>query len=86
MRHQRRIAFEEAFRVKGESYSRSRGTYTSSNVTEADTPRVFSRQMARFQILDSESLRGVYNVYQMPWDLANTNKFPSRINGVGVPQ
>ncbi|XP_076668213.1 uncharacterized protein LOC143368881 isoform X2 [Andrena cerasifolii] len=55
----RRIAFEEAFRVKGESYSRSRGTYASSNVTEADTPRVFSRQMARFQILDSESLRGL---------------------------
>ncbi|XP_076282435.1 uncharacterized protein LOC143209959 [Lasioglossum baleicum] len=53
----RRLAFEEALRAKGESYPRARGYQGSSNSKLANTPRVFSRQVARFEILDSESLR-----------------------------
>nr|XP_033325554.1 uncharacterized protein LOC117220030 [Megalopta genalis] len=53
----RRLALEEALRAKGESYPRARGYQGSSNSKVANTPRVFSRQVARFEILDSESLR-----------------------------
>ncbi|XP_076646760.1 uncharacterized protein LOC143355630 [Halictus rubicundus] len=56
----RRLALEEALRAKGESYSRARGYQGSLNSKMANTPRVFSRQVARFEILDSESLRGKY--------------------------
>ncbi|CAD1479692.1 unnamed protein product, partial [Heterotrigona itama] len=55
----RRIAFEEALRVKGESYTHSRRSPMFSNPALVDTPRVFSRQAARFEILDSGSLHGL---------------------------
>ncbi|KAK9297265.1 hypothetical protein QLX08_008990 [Tetragonisca angustula] len=55
----RKLAFEEALRVKGESYSHSRRSQMFSNPALVDTPRVFSRQAARFEILGSESLHGL---------------------------
>nr|XP_034188953.1 uncharacterized protein LOC117608246 [Osmia lignaria] len=55
----RKIAFEEALRVKGETYSRTRRSQTYSNPALINTPRVFSRQVARFEILHSGSLRGL---------------------------
>ncbi|CAL7933188.1 unnamed protein product [Xylocopa violacea] len=54
----RKIAFEEALRVKGENYSRS-GRSQLSNPMLVDKPRVFSRQSSRFEILGSESLHGL---------------------------
>nr|XP_012139030.1 PREDICTED: uncharacterized protein LOC100880229 isoform X1 [Megachile rotundata] len=54
----RKLAFKEALRVKGETYSRTRRSQTS-NPALSNTPRVFSRQVARFEILDSGSLRGL---------------------------
>ncbi|XP_050585967.1 uncharacterized protein LOC126920083 [Bombus affinis] len=55
----RKIAFEEALRVRGEHYSHSRRSQIFSNPALVDTPRVFSRQAARFEILGSESLHGL---------------------------
>ncbi|KZC04508.1 PREDICTED: uncharacterized protein LOC107189807 [Dufourea novaeangliae] len=55
----RRLAFEEALRIKGESYSRGRGYHTPSNPKIENTPRVFSRKVVRFEILGSESLLGL---------------------------
>ncbi|EFN86347.1 hypothetical protein EAI_15615 [Harpegnathos saltator] len=55
----RRIALEEALRVKGDvSYSRG-SRLASANLSAQNTPRVFSRQMVRFELLDSQSLRGL---------------------------
>ncbi|XP_047359859.1 uncharacterized protein LOC124953056 isoform X4 [Vespa velutina] len=54
----RKIAFEEALRVKGETHFALRGTRRTSVSPMQDVPRVFSRQTARFEILDSQSLRG----------------------------
>lgn len=51
---------EEALRAKGEGYSRLRGSQTSSNLATVGAPRVFSRQAARFEILDSNSLCGTF--------------------------
>ncbi|XP_047359856.1 uncharacterized protein LOC124953056 isoform X1 [Vespa velutina] len=55
----RKIAFEEALRVKGETHFALRGTRRTSVSPMQDVPRVFSRQTARFEILDSQSLRGI---------------------------
>ncbi|XP_031843917.2 uncharacterized protein LOC116431927 isoform X2 [Nomia melanderi] len=55
----RRLALEEALRAKGEGYSRTRGHQAFSNSKVANTPRVFSRQVVRFEILDGESLRNL---------------------------
>ncbi|KAL2723869.1 uncharacterized protein V1478_008382 [Vespula squamosa] len=55
----RKIAFEEALRVKGETHFALRGTHQTSAPSMQDVPRVFSRQTARFEILDSQSLRGI---------------------------
>lgn len=57
---QRRLALEEAWRVRGELHSVNRGPRPVTNVQAPlqNTPRVFSRQTARFEILDSASLAG----------------------------
>nr|XP_050858794.1 uncharacterized protein LOC127067642 isoform X2 [Vespula vulgaris] len=55
----RKIAFEEALRVKGETHFALRGTRQTSVPSMQDVPRIFSRQTARFEILDSQSLRGI---------------------------
>ncbi|CAK9795841.1 hypothetical protein ANTQUA_LOCUS512 [Anthophora quadrimaculata] len=55
----RKIALKEALRVKGDNYSHSRRSPKFSNPVLADIPRVFSHQAARFEILGSESLRGL---------------------------
>ncbi|XP_017875935.1 uncharacterized protein LOC108622521 [Ceratina calcarata] len=55
----RRIAFEEALRVKSESSTRARRAQIFSSSVLADTPRVFSRQAARFEILGSKTLNGI---------------------------
>ncbi|KMQ96989.1 hypothetical protein RF55_2701 [Lasius niger] len=56
----RRIALEEALRVKGDAYSTLRGSrQTSASLLTQNAPRVFSRQAVRFELLDSQSLRGL---------------------------
>ncbi|OAD55044.1 hypothetical protein WN48_05617, partial [Eufriesea mexicana] len=55
----RKIALEEALRVKGENYLHPRRSQVFLNPALIDTPRVFSRQVARFEILGSQSLRGL---------------------------
>lgn len=55
----RKMAYEEALRVKGENYLHSKQSQIFSNPVLINTPRAFSRQTARFEILNSESLRGV---------------------------
>lgn len=56
----RRIALEEALRVKGDAYSTLRGSrQTSASLLAQNAPRVFSRQAVRFELLDSQSLRGL---------------------------
>lgn len=52
------MAYEEALRVKGENYLHSKQSQIFSNPVLINTPRAFSRQTARFEILNSESLRG----------------------------
>ncbi|XP_043272132.1 uncharacterized protein [Venturia canescens] len=54
----RRLALEEAWRVRGEFHSVNRGPRQSTNIQVPlqNTPRMFSRQSARFEILDSASL------------------------------
>ncbi|XP_077263762.1 uncharacterized protein LOC143898277 [Temnothorax americanus] len=54
----RRIALEEALRVKGDTYSRG-SRQTSAGPSVENAPRIFSRQTARFELLDSQSLRGL---------------------------
>lgn len=46
--------------MKGETHFALRGTRQTSISPMQDVPRVFSRQTARFEILDSQSLRGMY--------------------------
>ncbi|KAI4499525.1 hypothetical protein M0802_005421 [Mischocyttarus mexicanus] len=55
----RKIAFEEALKVKGETHFALCGTRQTSVPPMQNVPRVFSRQTARFEILDSSSLRGI---------------------------
>ncbi|XP_017796953.1 PREDICTED: LOW QUALITY PROTEIN: uncharacterized protein LOC108578182 [Habropoda laboriosa] len=55
----RKIALQEALRVKGENYSHSKRSQKLSNPVLADLPRVFSRRAVRFEILGSESLHGL---------------------------
>ncbi|XP_043504945.1 uncharacterized protein LOC122525966 isoform X2 [Polistes fuscatus] len=55
----RKIAFEEALRVKGETHFALSGTRQTSVPPMQNVPRVFSRQTARFEILDSQSLYGI---------------------------
>ncbi|KAL0121012.1 hypothetical protein PUN28_008622 [Cardiocondyla obscurior] len=56
----RRIALEEALRVKGDTYSTLRGSRQAGAGLSAEyAPRIFSRQAARFELLDSQSLRGL---------------------------
>ncbi|KAK2588522.1 hypothetical protein KPH14_006302 [Odynerus spinipes] len=55
----RKIAFEEALRVKGETHFALRGSRQTSVPPMQNVPRVFSRQAARFEILDSQSLYGM---------------------------
>ncbi|XP_032683988.1 uncharacterized protein LOC116850147 [Odontomachus brunneus] len=55
----RRIALEEALRVKGDvSYSRV-SRLANTGLSAQNAPRIFSRQAARFELLDSQSLRGL---------------------------
>lgn len=54
----RRIALEEALRVKGDSALRG-SRQTSAGLPAEYAPRIFSRQAARFELLDSQSLRGL---------------------------
>ncbi|KAG7209056.1 hypothetical protein KM043_015213 [Ampulex compressa] len=57
----RKIAYEEALRVKNEGHlgvRSSRQTVASSPMGK-NAPMVFSRQAARFEILNSQSLRGL---------------------------
>ncbi|XP_020287121.1 uncharacterized protein LOC109856364 [Pseudomyrmex gracilis] len=56
----KRIALEEALRVKGDTYSTlRRPRQTKDSLLAQDAPRVFSRQAARFELLDSRSLHGL---------------------------
>ncbi|KAL6260362.1 hypothetical protein P5V15_007892 [Pogonomyrmex californicus] len=56
----RRIALEEALRVKGDAYSTLRGSrQTSASPLVENAPRIFSRQAMRFELLDSQSLCGL---------------------------
>ncbi|XP_070170921.1 uncharacterized protein [Polyergus mexicanus] len=56
----KRIALEEALRVKGDAYSTLRGSrQTSASLLAQNAPRVFSRQTVRFELLDSQSLHGL---------------------------
>ncbi|XP_012233187.1 uncharacterized protein [Linepithema humile] len=56
----KRIALEEALRVKGDAYSTLRGSrQASASLLAQNAPRIFSRQAARFELLDSQSLRGL---------------------------
>lgn len=60
---QRRIALEEALRVKGDTYTTLHGSrQTSANPPAENAPRIFSRQTARFELLDSRSLRGICSI------------------------
>ncbi|XP_063984096.1 uncharacterized protein LOC135166069 [Diachasmimorpha longicaudata] len=56
----RKIALEEALRVKGETQPnlKTNRTATAAPVCQ-NAPRVFSRQSARFELLDSGSLRSM---------------------------
>ncbi|XP_014478936.1 PREDICTED: uncharacterized protein LOC106746654 [Dinoponera quadriceps] len=55
----RRIALEEALRVKGDvSYSRG-SRLTSAGLSAQNAPRIFSRQVARFELLGGQSLCGL---------------------------
>ncbi|KAM0734896.1 hypothetical protein ACS0PU_011009 [Formica fusca] len=56
----KRIALEEALRIKGDAYSTLRGSrQTSASLLAQNAPRVFSRQTVRFELLDSQSLYGL---------------------------
>ncbi|XP_050445530.1 uncharacterized protein LOC126848583 [Cataglyphis hispanica] len=56
----KRIALEEALRVKGDAYSTLRGSrQTSASLLMQNAPRLFSRQAVRFELLDSQSLLGL---------------------------
>ncbi|XP_011332827.2 uncharacterized protein LOC105276697 [Ooceraea biroi] len=56
----RRIALEEALRVKGDVYSTLRGSrQPNAGTGTQNAPRVFSRQVVRFELLDGQSLRGL---------------------------
>lgn len=56
----RRIALEEALRMKGDTYSSLHGSrQTSAGLSPENAPRIFSRQTARFELLDSQSLCGL---------------------------
>ncbi|KYN34269.1 hypothetical protein ALC56_11376 [Trachymyrmex septentrionalis] len=55
----RRIALEEALRVKGDAYTLRRSRQTSASPSAENVLRIFSRQAARFELLDSQSLCGL---------------------------
>ncbi|XP_015603078.1 uncharacterized protein LOC107271506 [Cephus cinctus] len=56
----RKIALEEALRMKGDPHPGTRGSRQSSAQPPSQSvPRVFSRQSARFEVLDSLSLSGL---------------------------
>ncbi|EGI57881.1 PREDICTED: uncharacterized protein LOC105153410 [Acromyrmex echinatior] len=55
----RRIALEEALRVKGDAYTLRGSRQTSISPSAENAPRIFSRQAARFELLDSQSLCGL---------------------------
>ncbi|XP_018318377.1 uncharacterized protein [Mycetomoellerius zeteki] len=55
----RRIALEEALRVKGDAYTLRGSRQTSASPSVENAPRIFSRQAARFELLDSQSLCGL---------------------------
>ncbi|KYM78534.1 hypothetical protein ALC53_11189 [Atta colombica] len=52
----RRIALEEALRVKGDAYTLRGSRQTSASLSVENALRIFSRQAARFELLDSQSL------------------------------
>ncbi|XP_018361464.1 PREDICTED: uncharacterized protein LOC108760159 [Trachymyrmex cornetzi] len=55
----RRIALEEALRVKGDAYTLRGSRQTSASPSAENAPRIFSRQAARFELLNSQSLCGL---------------------------
>lgn len=56
--------------MKGDTYSTLRGSrQTSASLSAENAPRIFSRQAARFELLDSQSLRGMFICIVMSYDI-----------------
>lgn len=66
---------EEALRVKKEMHAVIRGSrQTNAETIPQNVPRVFSRQNARFEVLNSLSLNGKYKLIITKYILSFTLK------------